>query len=164
MKKTASSSEKLDSVDRSIISALIHDGRTPLQTIARALRVDEKTIRNRVARLKESGMLRIIPVTDTATFSNALVAMIGVRLSAQGRKRKGELGEEFAKLPHVLRATCTMGQYDMVLEIAVPSQQVLSEFELETLSSLEEVESTEGLLVLSTHGQQGIAFIEDILG
>src|SRR5690606_14164839 len=53
---------RIDDLDKSIIVALEVDGRRPYRDIARDLDVAEATVRSRVNRLSESGLIKITAV------------------------------------------------------------------------------------------------------
>ena len=66
-----------DDLNRAIITMLQRDGRMPFSEIAERLDVSEGTIRNRVAAMKQAGMLRII---DCAISSGDVFAIIFRRI------------------------------------------------------------------------------------
>ncbi|MBM3691240.1 MAG: AsnC family transcriptional regulator, partial [Actinobacteria bacterium] len=55
---------KLDSISRKIIEQLQADGRRSYATIAKAVGLSEAAVRQRVARLTESGIIQIVAVSD----------------------------------------------------------------------------------------------------
>ncbi|MFI5938887.1 Lrp/AsnC family transcriptional regulator [Streptomyces uncialis] len=70
----------LDDMDRRIVQTLTRDGRTPYTALARDLGVSETTVRQRVARLQESGALRIVALCNPLTLGHQSVRlMIRVR-------------------------------------------------------------------------------------
>jgi Lrp/AsnC family transcriptional regulator for asnA, asnC and gidA len=50
----------MDAIDRGLIALLTRDGRRPFTSIAAELEVSEATIRSRVTKLQDSGILRIV--------------------------------------------------------------------------------------------------------
>ena len=56
-----------DKLNQAIIEMLQTDGRRPYSEIAQALNVSEGTIRNRVAGMKNAGLLRIVAIADPVT-------------------------------------------------------------------------------------------------
>lgn len=70
----------IDDTDRSLIELLMRDGRRPYTEIAAELDVSEATVRGRVTRLQESGILRIVALCNPLTLGHQSVRlMIGVR-------------------------------------------------------------------------------------
>ena len=54
----------LDQFDREIISLLQKDGRMPFLTIANELGLAEGTVRRRVAKLMDEGLLKIVGIAN----------------------------------------------------------------------------------------------------
>jgi Lrp/AsnC family transcriptional regulator for asnA, asnC and gidA len=57
-----------DKLDKAIIHLLNRDGRLSSSAIARQLQVTERTVRNRIKRLTESGVIRPVAVVNPAAF------------------------------------------------------------------------------------------------
>jgi Transcriptional regulators len=60
----ASTPAVLDAVSKQIIEQLQEDGRRSYAAIAKAVGLSEAAVRQRVARLTESGVMQIVAVTD----------------------------------------------------------------------------------------------------
>src|SRR5690242_3407840 len=69
----------LDQTDRMLIASLKLDGRMSYSELASRLGVSEGTARNRVARLVESGTVRILPIVDQTKVGYRLNVWIGLR-------------------------------------------------------------------------------------
>ena len=78
-------SPALDEVDETIITLLQEDGRQSYGEIGRAVGLSEAAARQRVHRLRESGVLRIVAITDPLRLGRAVVATIGLRVSGDPR-------------------------------------------------------------------------------
>ena len=102
-------SRTLDALDRSILAALQLDGRRPFRVIARDLDVSEGTVRTRVRKLEESGVLRILAFVDPLKLGDALIAVLNVRVASAvprgGRRRDRELGRGLVRLERARRPT-----------------------------------------------------------
>lgn len=70
----------LDALDRSLLEALEDDGRRPYRDIARDLGVAEATVRNRVGRLVDGGLIRITAVGDPLALGVEVAAIVLLRL------------------------------------------------------------------------------------
>jgi len=62
--ETASSSKKLDRLDCELIGLLQTDGRMPNNAIAQKLGISEYTVRRRMKRLIDGGVIRIVAVAN----------------------------------------------------------------------------------------------------
>lgn len=132
-------------LNRQIVSLLEEDGRMPFSEIAQKLSVSEGTIRNRVARLKESGMLRIVAMTDPVTVEYQADAMIGIRV-APGHT-PGEVADRLGRFSAVVYILWVTGRYDLMVEVVCDNRD-------EFLSLLE----------AHVYGTQDIAEAEVMLG
>lgn len=153
----------MDNLEKAIISQLCEDGRKPFQSIARELGVDEKTVRNRVAKLRENGLLRIIPTTEGNELRECIVALVAINIIPEYRSDPEKVVTQLSELPMVSWVGTTMGRYDLIAEVVVDSRETLARFQLTELASIPGVGLTEGFLVLSHHGKRGIPFVEEIL-
>ncbi|HET7036032.1 MAG TPA: Lrp/AsnC family transcriptional regulator, partial [Thermomicrobiaceae bacterium] len=108
-----------DELDRQIIRLLRADGRRSNREIARRLEVPEATIRYRVRRLIESGILKITASVDPEHLGYALTAMISVQVEPE---RIGEASQEIAAMPEVMWTAITAGAHDVMLMASFRNQ------------------------------------------
>jgi len=69
----------LDSLDRQILKLLQQDGRMPYTEMARRLDVAEATVRKRVSRLLEEGVVHVVGIVDPQYLGRSVTAIVGVR-------------------------------------------------------------------------------------
>nr|WP_324753905.1 AsnC family transcriptional regulator [Roseovarius sp. Pro17] len=122
MSKPASGSAPLpdpteDQLNRQIIGFLEEDGRTSYSVIAEALNVSEGTVRNRVARLKSSGALRIVAVIDPAATEYHTSAMLNLKM-APGYS-PAQVAERLDPHPSVVYILWVAGRCDLVVEVVL---------------------------------------------
>jgi DNA-binding transcriptional ArsR family regulator len=84
----------MDDTDLAIIRELA-DGRIPFKELGRRLGLAEATVRNRVRRLREAGVLDISGRVDPDSLPDHSVVMVGVRVRDMNLVRKAE---EFSNL------------------------------------------------------------------
>ena len=70
-----------DSFSRAIIKLLQEDGRLPFARIAEALDVSEGSVRNRVNRMIEAKVLRIMGIANPLALGYTGYAMVGMQIS-----------------------------------------------------------------------------------
>src|ERR1035438_8168163 len=70
----------LDSIDRQIIGLLQHDGRRPYGAIAEEVGLSEAGVRRRVQRLRDSGVMQIVAITDPLQLGYGREALIGIQI------------------------------------------------------------------------------------
>lgn len=114
-----------DTLDRQIISLLQADGRCSNREIARNLEVPEATIRYRVRRLTDSGLLRITALVAPEHLGFQLTVVISVQAEAQ---HVGAVAETLGAMPEVMWLMITSGDKDIIFTAAFQSQDQLFEF------------------------------------
>lgn len=140
----------LDEFDRAIINLLQQDGRMPFLTIANKLDLAEGTIRRRVAKLLEEGLLRIVGVADPFKVGLNTVAVVGMKVD---RGRIEKIAEQLQALSEVRYVALATGNYDLVIEVVVPSNDDLLTFLVDTLRDIEGISNTGTSIVLKVAKQ-----------
>ncbi|MFJ8275953.1 Lrp/AsnC family transcriptional regulator [Streptomyces griseoviridis] len=133
----------IDDLDRGIMQSLTRDGRTPYTTLARELAVSEATVRQRVARLQESGTLRIVALCNPLTLGHQSVRlMIRVRdLTPRA------VAKSLADMPMINHVALCAGGQDIFLEGTCRDQPQLVQL-LDEIRMLPGVSRVQVLLLL----------------
>jgi Lrp/AsnC family transcriptional regulator for asnA, asnC and gidA len=134
---------KIDEMNISIINHL-KDGRVPFKRIADDLRVTEGTIRARVKKLQEEGVLEITSLVDPEAIPDKYLVMVGVKLKDMDLVTKGE---EFSKLRGVISVCVVTGRFDLILMVMLKRSFGMVEFYTEEVSQIENVRSVETFVV-----------------
>jgi DNA-binding Lrp family transcriptional regulator len=137
----------MDDLDYNIIALLRSDARRPAASLAAELGVSRATVRSRMDRLVDNGVIRgfTIAVHDHAT-RNLVRALMMIEV-------EGKAGAKVVKrlygYPEVRRLHSTNGHWDLVAELVASS---LGEFDelLNRIRSVEGIKSTETSLLLSS--------------
>jgi len=116
---------RIDDLDKRIIVALEEDGRRPYRDIARDLDVAEATVRARVARLSESGMIRITAVGDPLSLGVNTAAITLVR-TKPGTVH--EVANRLAQQPNVRFVGVAFGSADIVIQTLHRDMRALHDF------------------------------------
>jgi Lrp/AsnC family transcriptional regulator for asnA, asnC and gidA len=135
----------LDELDRRIVRLLQRNGRLTNTEVGRALDVTETTIRKRVNRMVDEGLVQVVAVPTTRATGQMTSAIIGVSVVLRELKR---VAEELAKRPEVRYCGMSVGRYDVVVEALFTDQEHLLRFVSEELGGLEGVLSAETSLIL----------------
>ena len=109
-----------DQLNRAIIKMLQEDGRLPYKDIARALKVSEGTIRNRVQSMKQSGALKIVALADPMAIRYKADAMIGIKVASPATPR--EVATRLSELNEVVYVIWVSGRYDLLIEVVCESR------------------------------------------
>lgn len=132
--------DKLDDIDRKIISFLQEDGRKPFAVIAEKLNVSPGMIRMRYNRLVRSGSLRVAAITNPLRLGYHSMAMIGIRV--EGNKLM-KVASQISELAEVIYLIITSGAYDIIAEVICKDQDHLLNFLSDKLYPIEGVRETE---------------------
>ncbi|MCP4221676.1 MAG: AsnC family transcriptional regulator [bacterium] len=138
---------EIDNLDRDILKELQKDARRPFQEIARDLIVSGGTVHVRYNKLKEHGVVRGSKVlVDAEKLGYDICAFVGINLH-NARDYK-QVIKKLQKMPEILEAHYTTGQYNIFLKILSKSTRGLHDFLIERLHQIPEVMSTETLISL----------------
>ena len=143
----------MDELDRNILTLLGADARMSVATLARRLKVARSTIQARLERLETSGIIAGYTLKlGEAARQNRLRA--SVLLTIEPRAQAGIL-TRLKSVPEVEKVFTTSGRFDLLLQIAAPSTQVLDQV-LDQIGALTGVQSSESLIHLSTRLDRAI--------
>ena len=133
----------LDDTNLEIIKYL-RQGRKPFKKIAEELSLSENTVRSRVKKLTDEGILEIAGLVDPDALPGHRLVMVGVKLNTMDLVNKGE---EFSKLKGVVSVSVVTGRFDLILIVFLKEGFGLLEFYTEEVAQLKEVQSVETFVV-----------------
>jgi DNA-binding Lrp family transcriptional regulator len=133
---------EMDDIDRGILRILRTNGRAPFVDIAKDLGTSEGTIRARVKRLVDEGVIREFTIR---TAGNAVKAMIDVRFATDSNMEK--IASEIGTWPGILRVWEVTGDSDLVVMADVESTAALNDI-VDRIRHLGGAESTRSRLIL----------------
>jgi len=134
---------KIDDINFEIIKHL-QDGRKSYKTIAQRLGISENTVRTRVSKLMQEGILEISGLVDPEAISGHRVVFVGVKLSTLNLIDKGK---EFSKLRGVVSVSVVTGRFDLMLMVLLREGFNLLEFYTQEVYRLKGVRSVETFVV-----------------
>ncbi len=138
---------KIDTISLEIIKQL-RDGRKSFKTIAEELSVSENTIRARVGKLTEEGVLEISGLVDPESLPGHGTVMVGVKLQSMDLIKKGE---EFSRLKGVVSVSVVTGRFDLILLVLLKEGFGLLEFYTEEVAKIKGVQSVETFVVYKSY-------------
>ncbi len=130
-----------DDLDYAIVKLLEVDGRRAYSEIANELDVSEGTVRNRIGRMKEAGVLRIVAIADPAATKYKTSAMLGLKV-AQGHTPE-QVAARLASESAVVYILWVTGRFDLLVEVVCERQADLLEFLQAELHAAEDLASVE---------------------
>ena len=138
---------KIDDTNLAIIKKL-RDGRKSFKQIADELGVAENTVRARVQKLTEEGILEVMGLVDPEALPGHRLVMVGVKLATMDLVNKGE---EFSRLRGVVSVSVVTGRYDLLLMVFLKEGFGLLEFYTEEVAKLKDVQSVETFVVYKAY-------------
>jgi len=137
-----------DATDWKIIE-ILQKGNVPNNTIARQLNISEGTVRGRLKKLRDAGILQVKALINPEVLEHKQLALVALRVT---ESRLLDLkAEEVSRLQDVLSVSITSGRYDLIAEVLVDSNRGLVRFLTEQLSTVEGVLSSESFLMLKSY-------------
>lgn len=116
----------IDALDFKIIQVLNKNARIPYRTIAEEIGVSDATIRNRVKKLLEEGIIKKFNVLlDYHKLGRIIKAFIGLRVQPQRLK---EIVEHLNENPDVQVLYRTSGDVDLFVEVIFRDMEELNSF------------------------------------
>ena len=145
----------MDDLDLQILEQLQINGRSRYTSIAKKLGVVEGTVRNRVTRLMEDGVLEIVGMVDPHRMGYNAPAMIGVSIRPP---HLDAAASAIADLPEVSYLILVSGGFDLIIEVMCKDRGNLASFLRDKLHNIPGVHHTETFTILHTykmsHGAQ----------
>lgn len=104
-----------DELNKRIIQLLKDDGRMPYDEVAARLGVSAGTVRNRVTRMRDAGLLQIVAVVDPVAVDYETDAMLGIKTAPGVSPQK--VADRLADYPEVVYIIWVSGQFDLLVEV-----------------------------------------------
>ncbi|HJW74909.1 MAG TPA: Lrp/AsnC family transcriptional regulator [Thermoleophilia bacterium] len=140
-----SGSPSLDAVDRTIIDLLQEDGRRSNAGIARVVGVSQSTVKKRIDRLVERGIMRVLAVVDPSAAGHGQHLFVGMNVKPGSASA---VGDTLAAMHEVAFLAYLVGRYDILIEVFAADTDALLEFLTERIAAIEDVVSVETFSVL----------------
>jgi Lrp/AsnC family transcriptional regulator for asnA, asnC and gidA len=140
---------KLDKLNLQILKHL-QDGRKSFRSIADELSVAENTVRSRINRMMDEGVMDITARADIQNLDGHTLVFIGIKLSEFNLFEKSK---EIEKLRGVVSVAVVTGRFDLIMTVLLKEQFGLLEFYSQEMSRVEGVTSVESFVV---YGGQGL--------
>ncbi len=149
MVKTPNAEKDIDPLDRKIVLILQEDARRPYKDIAAQLKVSEGTVKNRVTRMINRGILKLEARVNPFALPNRVSAVVGVKLQEREHEEKMR---EIEKIPAVTGVWNATGRFDLFFEVMVNSLQELNEILFKRdLKKIGGISYTETFITLSSN-------------
>lgn len=138
---------RVDEVDNRIIAALRQDGRKSNVELGREIGVSEGTIRKRVSRLIQEGIMQVIAVANPQKLGYQIEVMIGIHAAIDKVK---EIADRLASTEEIRTVSISSGVYDILMVALFRDNDELLDFLMNKLSAISGIKKTETSHLLRT--------------
>jgi len=138
---------KIDKTNIEIIKEL-RQGRKSLKKIAHKLSITENTVRARVKKLTEEGILDICGLVDLSSIPGHRTVFIGIKLKEMDLVEKGE---EISRLKGVISVSVVTGRFDLMALVMLKQGFGLLEFYTDEVSRVQGVSAVETFVIYKSY-------------
>ncbi|MEM1545596.1 MAG: Lrp/AsnC family transcriptional regulator [Candidatus Methanomethylicia archaeon] len=138
---------KIDEIDYAILNILQEDCRTPLEEIARKIKIPKSTVHYRIKKLEERKIIEgYYAKIDAAKLGKEYIAVILVR-AKYGPGYHEKVGRKIAEIPGVWAVYFVLGEIDFVVMVRANDREDYMRI-LNTLMNMKEIERTSTQVVV----------------
>lgn len=135
----------IDELDQKLLGLLKKDALQSSESLAKQLNTSSATVRRRMNKLIDNGILRIVGLVDSHKVGYPVAVCITLRVSHD--RVDGVVGM-LAKRPEIKWLTTAAGRFDILAFAVFRSTQELSDFFKNEMSKMDGVGSTETSICL----------------
>ncbi|WP_432848465.1 Lrp/AsnC family transcriptional regulator [Amycolatopsis sp. CA-161197] len=143
---------RLEPGDDALFTALAHDGRASLASLAAASRRSETTVRRRLGHLRSSGALYFDVEVDAALLGASLSALLWLGVTPS---RLDAVAREVATYPEVAQVAATTGPTNLALSVGCRDDDALYDFLATRLGALPGIRQVETAPMIRTIKRSG---------
>lgn len=137
----------LDATDRLLIEALQKDGRASYADLAELVGLSPAATRLRVQRLLDSGVVKVVGVTDPLALGYPVMAALGVRVDRNVRS----VADRIAEIEGVIYVVFTSGSFDLLVEVLCEDSARLLTVIDDEIRSIPDVSRVESFTYFGIH-------------
>ena len=142
----AAAPPRVDAKDHELIAALENDGRAPAAALAAQVGLSDDAVRQRLRRLRETGVLRVLGYADLALRDLACFSMLALRIHGDVRPTI----ERLLEIEEIYWLACVDGRFDALAELTCRDTDHLFEVINAAIRSLPTIASSELFTYLET--------------
>lgn len=129
----AASPNDLSSTDQAIIRLLVQDGRLSAAEIGRQIGVSPRTVRHRIEKLREQGIIRVVTFVNPRALGYTITADIFCEVDMTQIEA---VAKRVTRFPQVSYVACSIGDQDLSLQAYFESTEELYSFTTQQLAQI----------------------------
>lgn len=130
----------VNETDRAIIRSLQQNARMSYAEVSRATGIPESTVRRRMDRLQELGVIEFAMLADPSRLGYDLRVMIGLKVELN---QVEQIADTLRGMKEVMFAAFLTGNFDITIHVVVRSQEALVRFLTRRLAHIPGIRSVE---------------------
>lgn len=155
--KPSESVYPLDGIDKTILSHLMNDARTPILEISRKVGISGAAIHQRLRKLEQAGILSGSKVLiDTKKLGYTTMAYIGIYLDKAMNNPSAV--RALKKIPEVLECHYTTGNWSILIKVLCKNNEHLMQILNNHIQRIEGISRTETFISLDQQIDRQISF------
>jgi Lrp/AsnC family transcriptional regulator for asnA, asnC and gidA len=135
----------IDGLDSGIITMLQADGRTSNTDLARALKVSEATVRGRIKRLTDDGIIQIVAVSNPLKLGFEVTGDLNIRVNMKMMDNVITSLRQFRELWYIV---VTTGAFNINAEFIVKNLDELHDLVYNRLSRIDGIEQIDTSVIM----------------
>ena len=153
--KSSDSTYTLDGIDKTILSYLMKDARTPILEISRKVGISGAAIHQRLRKLEQAGVLEGSKMMiNTKKLGYSTMAYIGVYLDKA--MNNPDAVKQLKKIPEVIECHYTTGNWSILIKVLCKDNEHLMKVLNKDIQSIKGVSRTETFISLNQQIQRQI--------
>lgn len=138
---------QLDALDNQLVALLAQDARVSNRRIAAEIGVTEGTVRGRIKRLQQEGLIVFTAITGFQLGQSAHLAFINIQADVD---RVREIAAKIADVPGINAVLITMGQFNINAMTLIDDLTTLVELASDRILAIEGVHHVETSIAVKT--------------
>ncbi len=141
------SAAQVDDLDLKLIDILSRDARLSNRQIASQLGVTEGTVRGRIKRLQEDGLIAFTAITSFGLADRSKLALIGIQSDATDARA---IADRVAQMPDINAVLVTMGRFNILAVCLFNELSEVHHIASEQILAMKEVHHVETTIAVHT--------------
>ena len=147
---------KIDNIDKKLMQLIYTDARQPYSKLAQQLGISPSTVRSRLNRLIDEGLVSIVGIPNQS-YVDTYEVILG--LSIAHNKLQSAL-KKLITIPGVLWAMAVTGRYDILARLRLANKDELYYFIDEKLSAIDGIISKEAFICIELREGTEVTLVE----
>jgi len=143
----------LDHLDRELIIGLQKYGRESYINLARLLNVSEATVRNRVKRLLNKGIIEVKAIPNLDILEYQFIGIVGVQIQLEDLHK---VADQLTHHPNVCYLANVTGRYDFIAIVVTRTSKEFADFVENVMSRMSGIVRTETCISLNVYKGMGV--------